>query len=209
LKKCPTRAHGERGLDTILAICIFAVAIYFIYTTKSKKSKFVGLNGEIKYGKRKGKKGARKAKKGLGKGKKLNKHEEECRRIFQELFQTKFPSVRPAWLKNPATGKNLELDGFCEHYATPKGRGLGFEYDGAQHSQYNSHFHNGNPDEFIYQVKKDDWKTMKCKERGVVLIRIPHFVAYHDLRRYIISELKRQNIPITQGGYGVGGNIYS
>jgi hypothetical protein len=182
--------HYIWNLDTIIAIVIFTVVLYFIFTSKRKTYKFQGLDNDFSSRLKKG--SSRKTKK----KRKLNKHEEECRRIFQDLFGQKFKSVRPDWLKNPATKKNLEIDGFNPDIKTHLGMGLGFEYDGEQHSKFTPHFHRSGPDEFVYQVKKDDWKDMKCKERGVLLIRIPHFVAFHDLRRYIKTELDRQKISI-------------
>lgn len=125
------------------------------------------------------------------KKKKLYKHEEKCRQIFQEIFGVKFKTIRPDWLKNPVTkGKNLELDGFNSTIKTPLGMGLAFEYDGRQHSKYTPHFHKNGPKEFVYQVKKDMWKDMKCREKGILLIRIPHFIDYHDLERYIKQRLR-------------------
>lgn len=125
---------------------------------------------------------------------KLNKHEERCREIFEEIFDAKFKSTRPNWLQNPVTKKNLELDGFAPNIKTKLGKGLAFEYDGAQHSQYNKHFHRGGPEEFIYQTKKDSWKDLRCKQEGVLLIRIPSFVAFQDLERYIKQKLTREGL---------------
>lgn len=124
----------------------------------------------------------------------VNKHEERCREIFEDLFGTKFKSVRPDWLANPVTKKNLELDGFAPDIRTKLGRGLAFEYDGEQHARYNKHFHKGGPEEFIYQTKKDSWKDMKCKEKGVLLIRIPHYVVFQDLERYIKQRLVKEGL---------------
>jgi hypothetical protein len=198
------------NIDAVIAMCIFAAVAYFLITQKRKKCKFMGLNGGDLSKSKKKKKTKNTGRKRANGGAKLNKHEEECRRIFQELYGKKFKSVRPEWLRNPVTGKNLELDGFCPEIETQKGTGLAFEYDGEQHSKFNSHFHRGGPNEFVYQVKKDNWKDMKCKERGVTLIRIPHFVAYTDLRRYIIHELERQkvNIPVMNRGM-FSGNMYN
>jgi len=188
------------NIDSIIAICVIVFVLYFIFTRKRKKYKFQGLReldeSDSTYEYRKPKK---------KKAKKLNKHEEECRRIFQDLFEVKFKSVRPVWLKNPVTGKNLELDGFAPDIPTPLGRGLAFEYDGEQHSKFNSHFHKAGPDEFVYQVKKDSWKDLKCKEKGVMLIRIPHFVAFQDLRRYIRAELDRQKVVVSPIGHNTPG----
>lgn len=131
-------------------------------------------------------------------GKKINKHEERCREIFERIFQTEFESIRPDWLENPVSGSNLELDGFAPGIYTPRGRGLAFEYDGIQHSKYDpDHFHSerrGGKNAFIYQVKKDAWKTKRCAEEGVVLIRIPHFISWDDLEDHIRDRLKKEGV---------------
>lgn len=126
---------------------------------------------------------------------KLNKHEERCREIFQDIFRVPFKSCRPDFLKNPVTGRNLELDGYNATIKTKLGKGLAFEYDGQQHHNYNKHFHKSGPDEFSYQVKKDYYKDLKCKEKKILLIRIPHDVSYNDLERYIRSKLRRHSLP--------------
>ena len=132
---------------------------------------------------------------------KFNKHEERCREIFEKIYGQKFKTIRPGWLKNPVTNKNLELDGYCSKIITPIGKGLAFEYDGKQHSVYNKHFHRSGTDEFKYQIKKDEWKNLKCKEYKVVLIRIPHFVAYEDLERYIVNTLKNKGVHPSNMNY--------
>lgn len=136
------------------------------------------------------------------KPKKIHKHEERCREIFTEIFGKKFKSERPDWLENPVSGDNLELDGVNYTIPTRLGRGLAFEYDGRQHSEYDRYFHRGGPKEFEYQVKKDQWKDLKCKEQGILLIRIPHFVPYQDLDRYIMQRLRKEGL----GHYLGGGN---
>jgi len=186
------------NIDTIIILCIFFLVLYFIFTRKRKTYKFQGLNqqeDEDESDQEENKKYKKKKKKRV----KFNKHEEECRRIFQNVFRAKFKSVRPDWLKNPVTNKNLELDGYNETIKTHLGIGLAFEYDGAQHAKYSpNHFHKNGVNEFVYQVKKDEWKDMRCKQKGVLLIRIPHFVAYEDLERYIRSELNRKNVDTSQ-----------
>lgn len=193
------------NVDTIAAVCVIIAVIYCLFVTKRKpgKYKFLGLgdsgwdisegNNFWDYGvpknlRRKDRRSRRPRRQ------KFNKHEERCREIFQNIYGMKFKSVRPEWLKNPVTGKNLELDGFCEDIPTPIGRGLAFEYDGEQHSKYNKHFHRHGPDEFLYQVKKDSWKDIRCKQQKVFLVRIPHFVAYEDLERYITNKLRKKNL---------------
>jgi hypothetical protein len=124
-----------------------------------------------------------------------SKFENKCRVIFEKLFNKRFISCRPAWLKNPITGRNLELDGFCESISTPLGRGIAFESDGAQHAQYSRAFHRSEK-EFLYQVKKDSFKSKKCIERGILLIRIPHFVTGGDIEPYIVKQLTKNGVPI-------------
>jgi hypothetical protein len=175
-------------------ICIF---LYFVITDKKRKYPFDGptrTDGEqfIKYGSLKNK---------SKKKKKVFSHEVKCREIFIKLFGGKFKSVRPDWLENPVTGKNLELDGFHPDIKTPIGRGLAFEYDGKQHASYVPHFHRGGKNEFIYQTKKDSWKDLKCKEKGILLIRIPHFILFNDLEEYIIEKCKKNGLNVKSSNF--------
>src|SRR5208337_1692102 len=48
----------------------------------------------------------------------FGKHENRCRQIFEKIFRKRFPKLRPEWLINPATGRRLELDGFCTSIKT-------------------------------------------------------------------------------------------
>jgi hypothetical protein len=117
------------------------------------------------------------------------KFERRCREIFEDITGEEFKSIRPHWLKNPKTNKNLELDGYAERIKTA------FEYDGNQHSQFNPHYHKDIED-FNYQVKKDIFKDKKCKELGIKLIRIPSFVIFDDLERYIVMRCKQEKVPL-------------
>lgn len=121
------------------------------------------------------------------------KSEERCREIFEGLFDQEFPSIRPSWLKNPTTGMNLELDGYCANIATPLGKGLAFEYDGQQHARYTPKFHES-PKNFVSQCKRDIWKDKKCRELGILVIRIPHTIRFDELDMYIVKELGRYRL---------------
>ena len=122
-------------------------------------------------------------------------YEEKCRKIFQELFKKEFRSVRPDWLKNPWTYQNLELDGYNPDIVTPLGKGLAFEYDGVQHSRFTPLFHSCVGD-FEYQVMKDSSKDEMCKDEGVLLIRIPHYVCYWHLKPFIIGKLVMKGVEL-------------
>ena len=122
-------------------------------------------------------------------------YEEKCRKIFQELFKKEFRSVRPDWLKNLWTYQNLELDGYNPDIVTPLGKGLAFEYDGVQHSRFTPLFHSCVGD-FEYQVMKDSLKDEMCRDEGVLLIRIPHYVCYWHLKPFIIGKLIMKGVKI-------------
>lgn len=178
------------NFDTIAILIIIIAVIYCLITRKRKKHKFRGLGESgFDFSEANWNRPLRRRKK-----KKYNKTEEKCREIFQRIFQRPFPSIRPDWLKSPATGRNLEIDGFCPDIETPLGKGLGFEYNGRQHSKYTPHFHRKGPQEFHYQCAKDDWKNAKCKELGIVLINIPHDISPHDLERHIKYKLRKVGI---------------
>lgn len=174
------------SLDGIGVILLIATALYFAFTGKKNKQKvsweqFLGVTVPPRQKKR--------GYQGKGRG----KFEERCREIFEGTFKCSFPSVRPEFLKNPSTDRCLEIDGFNSNIKTPLGVGLGFEYDGSQHSSYNKNFHKSE-EEFVYQCRKDSWKDKTCKEEGILLIRIPHFVPYIDLEKYILMRLKEEGV---------------
>ena len=79
-------------------------------------------------------------------------------------------------------------------YAVKLGQGLGFEYDGVQHSKESAMFHKNGAKDLEYQIKKDSWKDAMCKKHGIMLIRIPHYVHKDDLEDYIISKLKKNDV---------------
>jgi len=178
------------SFDLVMTCIIVLILIYFLCTTEKKTYRFQGLNGlhvSQQYI------AARPLPEKKGR---FNKMEEKCRKIFQDIFQKPFNSVRPDFLKNPVTKKNLELDGFCPNVYTSLGKGLAFEYDGIQHSKYSPHFHRNGAQEFIYQTKKDSFKDQRCKERGILLIRIPHYVIENDLETYIKQKLRNKGMKV-------------
>ena len=56
----------------------------------------------------------------------LNKSEQKCRELFEQITGKKFPKIRPKWLINDR-GNQMELDGYCEELK------IAFEYQGKQH----------------------------------------------------------------------------
>lgn len=120
------------------------------------------------------------------KGKKrVNKTEEMCRTIIQKIYGKPFPSVRPDFLRSPATKKNLELDCYNKELR------IALEYNGQQHYTYTPYFHKTKKN-FYSQVHRDDWKRSRCRELGIRLIEIPYWITPLDLEDYIIRELKKK-----------------
>lgn len=119
--------------------------------------------------------------------------EDECRQIFEDIFKIKFKKIRPDFLKNPKTGKNLELDGYCPYIPTKIGKGLAFEFNGPQHYLFTPKYHSKYED-LEYQMERDEIKNQLCKNNGVILITIPYTVT--DLKEYIINELYMNDLYI-------------
>jgi len=163
------------------AFLIFmSVVIYLIYKYRNSSVAEFTFGKKIRFGKKR--------------KKIVKKFENRCREILERIYKRPSKSIRPSWLKNPATDQNLEIDIWFSDIITPLGKGLAVEYDGQQHAKYVPYFHKKGPQEFIYQMKKDKWKDMMCKKQGVLLIRIPHNVDYTDLDSYIIKRLKQEKV---------------
>ncbi len=110
-----------------------------------------------------------------------------------------FKEVRPDWLKNPKTGRNLELDCYCEKLK------LNFEGHGIQHLQFdkNNKFLFNNEEEFKKQVERDVFKTKRCEQEKVYHLEIPfaevvpqkatYEEARSALKRYMRRHTKELN----------------
>lgn len=119
--------------------------------------------------------------------------EKYCRELFEEYSGFNFPKIRPYWLKNPETGYNLELDGYCEHLS------MAFEYNGIQH--YKQAFYMTKND-LIKQKNRDRLKSELCYKNNVLLVVIPYYMiskktTLHNLiRNACKNRISTYNIPI-------------
>ena len=108
---------------------------------------------------------------------------------MRECLQTKtgfkFVRVRPDFLKNPSTGSNLELDGFCEEL------NMAFEYDGEQH--FHSFKHLGGHSRLQKTKDYDKMKNYMCRNNGIKLLR----VSYRDISNIdaLVDEFLFNNSP--------------
>ena len=78
-------------------------------------------------------------------------------------------NIRPDFLKNPKTKRNLELDMY-----DPKTR-IAIEYNGAQHYMFIPKFHKSIED-FNKQLERDELKKQLCLDNNIKLISIPYTV---------------------------------
>lgn len=179
-------------------LVLFSVYMHCTYAEPRQVFAFRGINVDdfyntnveykIKSSQKSPQKSPRKPSQKLPQKKKKGwKFEEECRSILEKIYNLPFTSVRPSFLRNPITNHNLELDCYNDELK------LAIEYDGSQHAQYTPKFHGDDKWKFIYQVRKDDWKNLKCKENGVTLVRIPHYIPFDKLEQYIRTKLKKIN----------------
>lgn len=127
------------------------------------------------------------------KTKNANSREEFCRDVFETLTGKAFPTKRPYFLKNPKTGRNLELDGYCHDLQ------LAFEHNGKQHYEYPNSFHK-TEEEFKEQVERDNVKKQLCKIAGIKLVTIPYDIPKEEINDYVRRKtrkyLKQRNINV-------------
>lgn len=109
--------------------------------------------------------------------------ERYCIEFLQLLFPGYvFKKVRPSWLRNPETGRPLELDGFCE------GLMIAIEYNGIQHYKW-PNFTGCTLEEFFKQRQRDQIKEEICIEKNICLIRIPYVIPVERIPLAVYSKL--------------------
>lgn len=112
---------------------------------------------------------------------KLYLGERITKKIFEILFEHEFKKTKPPWLNR------MEIDGLYNN--------IGFEYDGAQHHIFYSHYYKSE-EEFKKRQQMDKLKDDLCESNGVILLRIPYTVKHEDICSYIIKLCDEKNINI-------------
>lgn len=187
-------------VELYLTLCFVFFILYYIYYKDELYSDYVGINR--KKPKSKSKKTISAAqvsnsnrnfeqkdmgpnpfvRKSRPKCKKL--HEKRCKEILEQIFGVPFVTIRPTWLRNPETGRCLEIDAFNHDLQ------LGAEYSGSQHTVYSQYWQQSYED-FFQLVARDKLKYDLCKAHGIDLLIIPHTVSFKNLEKYIREELRR------------------
>ena len=116
-------------------------------------------------------------------------NETVCRKIFESIFEKKFISIRPLWLKNPETNFNLEIDIYNEEL------NIACEYNGRNHYEYISIFHKNKTD-FDNQQKRDKLKYKLINERGLKFIIVPYTVKIKDMFDFVVEQCNKLNIRL-------------
>lgn len=111
-----------------------------------------------------------------------SKGEEQARHILESIYGVSFPRCRPNELKNPHTGRNLELDGFNRELM------IAFEYMGEQHYRSN-HYFNKSYEDFVNLVYRDNLKVELCDKHGIYLITIPYNIPPEKMLSFITYYL--------------------
>lgn len=107
------------------------------------------------------------------------KSEAETRRIFEELFNAKFPKSHPNWLKS-SKGGSLELDGYNPDLK------IAFEYQGEYHYMEVPIHHRGRT---LADVQRTDaLKQDLCRRHGVTLIQVPYWEK--GSKQFILQSLQ-------------------
>lgn len=76
---------------------------------------------------------------------------------------------RPKCLKNPKTGRCMEIDAFFPDL------NLGIEYNGVQHYKFPNHLHEERK-EFEESLERDKLKLKLAREHNIKIISIPYYV---------------------------------
>jgi hypothetical protein len=113
---------------------------------------------------------------------KKSKGEIICCQSLSEMFNKPFSSHRPNFLKNPETGRNLEIDCYNDELK------MGVEYNGKHHYVW-PNFTGQTKESFIKQLERDKLKKELCDQNGVYLITVPYTVKHKDIKRYIEQYL--------------------
>ena len=115
------------------------------------------------------------------------KRERIARHVLETLFNDNFGSVRPEWLKNDRTGRNLEIDCYNEKI------NLAVEVSGKQHFVFENNGFHKTREQFLDQVYRDRVKREKILARGINFIVLPYTIPTDQIPTYLIEMIQRLN----------------
>lgn len=95
--------------------------------------------------------------------------EQRVCQALERIYGDGFPTARPPWLRNPATGQPLEYDCYSEKHK------IAAEAQGMQHYIFPNKYHR-TEQEFLAQRARDEHKRRLSDAYGVYLITVPYWV---------------------------------
>ena len=110
-----------------------------------------------------------------------SKFEENIRKIFEKIFNEKFPTVLPDWLADES-GKRYELDGYNEKLH------IAYEAQGPLHYQYIERLDKTYAN-YYNRLLADAQKVKKSKDNNVLLVVIDYKLPKHLIQGYIASRV--------------------
>jgi hypothetical protein len=113
--------------------------------------------------------------------------ENVMRSALEMLTRKPFVKVRPSWLRNPSTGRCLEIDAWNEELK------LACEFQGYQHTIFPNCFHKSYVD-FERQVQRDRFKAEKLRSLGIKLLEVPHTVSVKEIPSFLAGRLSEWNM---------------
>lgn len=115
-------------------------------------------------------------------GTKRTKPERLCKKVLERIYRRKFTRIRPTWLRNPKTGRSLELDCYNEEL------GIALEYNGIAHYKW-PNWTGMSKEEFLAQAERDRYKLDACDARGIYLIVVPYNIPEKLIPDFIEYQL--------------------
>lgn len=160
------------GWQVLVVGSLVLIFFFWLFWRRNKKGSY---SQSYYYG------GGNKKKRGIPR---QSKKETKCKIILENIFKRPFNKIRPAFLKNEVTGKNLEIDCYCADLR------LGLEFNGKQHYEFVPVMHK-TKDAFRAQQYRDHMKKEMCEKQGIKLIEVPYWIPEDNLQAYIMQELRK------------------
>ncbi len=120
------------------------------------------------------------------------RNEAKCRYFVEKLLAPHpVAKVRPAWLRNPTTGRALEIDMFCADH--PDGP-VGVEYNGSLHYVLTELHRDERA--FREQKRRDALKRRLCARHHVKLVVVP-FTQRHRMEAFLREEFLKAGVRVS------------
>ena len=107
------------------------------------------------------------------------------RHTLENLFGVTFKKSRPRWLRNPRTGRLMELDGLNTEL------NLAFEYQGPQHYKVVKPF-KMKQEHLDRGQYRDEAKKELCRKHGIALLEVPYTIEPHEFPKWIYTTIEKK-----------------